>query len=849
MRSKLLLLLLLLSIVPFENLIAQCSITTSTNASALTCGVAPLSGCGGIVYIGDGTNAMVLTMNASLDLSCLGPIQLIVRNAASLDFSPGNDYLILAAGSSLILQPGSGLIGGSCNASERIYIGTDLIASCNGNGPGADYSFLQLLAQGGYNIIKGSASPTSVCGSGSFTLTAVPTPSAGATVRWYTVPSGGSAFSIINPYTTPVISSTTTYYVEAYYSSNGFTTARVPVVATVNPLPSAPTLGTITQPTCALSTGSVVLNGLPASGTWTLTRSGTSSATTTGTGTSTTISGLAAGNYTFTVSDGTCTSVASGNVGIISASAVWNGASWSVAPTSSTHLVFNGNYSSSGNLSGCSCTVNIGNVVINAGHVLTVTDAVSVAGGSLTFNNTSSLIQVTNAVNSGNITYNRNSTPVVLFDYTFWSSPTSGFQTLLNFSPNTLTDKFITYNNAWAFSNPNVDTFTKGIGYGIRAPQGTSSVTPTVLPHQFIGVPNNGDVDVAVILGPPIANRLLGNPYPSTLDADAFINANIIGSGTINKTISGTLYFWTHNHAISGGNYTATDYATYNLSGGTAVSTGTGNTTAPDQYMAAGQGFFIHTVANGNVAFRNNMRLGTNNNNFYRNANSLVTEKHRIWLNLSQNNLDFNQALVGYVEGATNDYNPGYDGLYFGANPFALYSLIGSETFTIQAKALPFSDADSFPLGFKTATAGELTLSIDHMDGVFAGEQNVYLEDRMLNLIHDLRQSPYIFSSATGVFNDRFVLRYTDPTLENGGFEVVENTLKIYPSNDEIKIESSIDAVKSYIVYDVLGRTLAAGNNVNANQSVINSIMKSNQALIVKVTLEDGPTVTKKIMF
>ena len=37
--------------------------------------------------------------------------------------------------------------------------------------------------------------------------------------------------------------------------------------------PTAPVVGTITQPTCAVATGSVPLSGLPASGTWTLTQS------------------------------------------------------------------------------------------------------------------------------------------------------------------------------------------------------------------------------------------------------------------------------------------------------------------------------------------------------------------------------------------------------------------------------------------------------------------------------------------------------------------------------------------------------------------------------------------------
>jgi gliding motility-associated-like protein len=85
---------------------------------------------------------------------------------------------------------------------------------------------------------------------------------------------------------------------------------------TINPVPGAPTapvVGTITQTTCAVATGSVQLNGLP-SGSWTLTMS-PGAVVTNGSGTSTTISGLAAGTYTFTVTnDLGCTSPSSVNV-------------------------------------------------------------------------------------------------------------------------------------------------------------------------------------------------------------------------------------------------------------------------------------------------------------------------------------------------------------------------------------------------------------------------------------------------------------------------------------------------------------------------------------------------------
>ncbi len=88
-----------------------------------------------------------------------------------------------------------------------------------------------------------------------------------------------------------------------------------PVILNQPATPTAPVVGTITQPTCATATGSVALSGLPASGTWTLTRS-PGGTTTTGTGTSTTVSGLPANaTYTFTVTNAAgCTSPASGNV-------------------------------------------------------------------------------------------------------------------------------------------------------------------------------------------------------------------------------------------------------------------------------------------------------------------------------------------------------------------------------------------------------------------------------------------------------------------------------------------------------------------------------------------------------
>jgi hypothetical protein len=86
------------------------------------------------------------------------------------------------------------------------------------------------------------------------------------------------------------------------------------VTVSINAIPNAPTIGTITQPTCTVPTGSIALSGLPASGTWTVTIY-PGATTVTGSGTTGTINTLPdATTYTFTVTSAEgCTSAISAN--------------------------------------------------------------------------------------------------------------------------------------------------------------------------------------------------------------------------------------------------------------------------------------------------------------------------------------------------------------------------------------------------------------------------------------------------------------------------------------------------------------------------------------------------------
>lgn len=125
-----------------------------------------------------------------------------------------------------------------------------------------------------------------------------------------------------------------------------------------------------------------------------------------------------------------------------------------------------------------------------------------------------------------------------------------------------------------------------GRGYSIIAPDNFSNLIPEKLEVTFKGIPNNGKIKTD--LGVVNTYNLIGNPYPSALDADLFLTKNAFN-------IKGALYFWTHNTPITNNKYNANDYAVYNLLGGVgtrAVALGL-NETIPDGTIASGQGFFV----------------------------------------------------------------------------------------------------------------------------------------------------------------------------------------------------------------------------------------------------------------
>lgn len=512
---------------------------------------------------------------------------------------------------------------------------------------------------------------------------------------------------------------------------------------------------------------------------------------------------------------------------------------WSnvVGPTINDNVIIEGDLVLEDDLAAKNLTIaESGSLTIPGDKTLTLSMRISNEYNSEQFiiENGGNLIQNGTATNSGNITVHRESDPMIRLDYTLWSSPVVG-QNLFGFSPETVNGvtnyegspgRIYVYDGTNGYVNPNpfleTTEMNSGAGYLFRAPNNYSSTVPANYDGVFTGQPYNGNLSVTTA-----ANNYtsVGNPYPSNIDADLFL--------AVNPDIT-SLYLWLNNHS-PGNNYASC------TSGNCVAAAGGGN--QPNGVIAVGQGFIVATT-NTSVNFTNSMRTA-DATDFFRPS---TTEKHRFWINLlDDENVGFNQILVGYMEGATMGIDQQIDGKMFGYEGSALYNIIDNDAFVIQGRSLPFADSDVVPLGFRATENGKFKIELDNFDGLFAEGQAIYVKDNLLGIQHKLTNSAYEFESEAGTFKDRFEIVYVEEGIM-GIDDLTANGILIYKNQNLIEISSKESPIDSVEIFDLSGRKLFSESGINSPIFQVDSKQFETQVLIVKVKTENGKMKTKKWM-
>lgn len=566
----------------------------------------------------------------------------------------------------------------------------------------------------------------------------------------------------------------------------------------------------------------------------------------------------------------------------------WNGTTWgNGSPDITTIAVINSNYDTAthGNLSAWE-------IQVSSGHQLTVNDNTFVEAeynvivdGTLQIDSSGSLVQNNDAgvftLNSGGNASVIKNTSVLQnwYDYTYWSSPVNGITANDAFASSSYKYWFNAQNyldilqetdngNTYVAGHDDIDdngddwtnlngsaNLTPGVGYATTH-SSSSFTTGNTYQYTFSGAFNTGTITTPVYYNGDNGDNdwnFIGNPYSSAISADAFFTEN-------SALIGNAIYLWSHasdadnsNNGNEAYNFSRNDYAIINSGSGEVAGA---STVIPDRYIPSGQGFFIQGMANGSITFNNAMRMkdNTSNDQFFRRNNNA----NKLWLNLTSDNGVFNQILVAYVEGAT-DGNDGsaYDSPRFltSDTPAIIYTTIENEPdikYAIQGKNPTGLNVWAvINVGFYTAIeeATIYTFSIPKKTGDFMNNNPIYVKDNLMNITHNLLDSDYTFTSATGTYENRFEIVFQNETLGVND-ESYDNALTIREiSENEIQFNANGNQhqIETIALYNMQGQ-LVYKTIINDNNTTLNIYNLSTGTYIAEVKLDNGKVVKKKMI-
>lgn len=437
-------------------------------------------------------------------------------------------------------------------------------------------------------------------------------------------------------------------------------------------------------------------------------------------------------------------------------------------------------------------------------------------------------------------------------------------------------------------------TIAPGEGFTMKGTSGSDSTDPEgsgivnnpgtgAQRYDFRGKPNDGNITVTV--GSNDAATLTGNPYPSALHLNAFL------LDPTNTAATGIAYFWQQDKSVnshnlsayrggyaayapislaSNGIYTAATFKSYNSDGTVNNNPPTGTSpVVARKYLPIGQGFLINGVSNGVVTFRNSHRI------FYAEGNSLSQFEKQVKspsaktntnngdntyippppplmpyfkLNTIINNEFTRQLALVFVSEATDGVDRGIDAKNMDEDlPNDISFWIENGNYVIQG--LKFDLSKKIPLCAKAAATTKFKFYISETVDIDS-EQPIYIYDALDMSYHNIRNTPYEAVVAPGKFTERFKISFTNGTL--GTSDVIKSNFLISQDNKNQVLKATNpnnEIMKSFVLYDILGRAVISNNNLGAEQHFSFSTSGLSSGVYIATFLTaDGAKITQKII-
>jgi hypothetical protein len=503
-------------------------------------------------------------------------------------------------------------------------------------------------------------------------------------------------------------------------------------------------------------------------------------------------------------------------------------------------------------------------------HYLKLDGDIDLFGESQLLQDEGSVLDVTSA---GKLERDQQGT-TNLYNYNYWSSPVSRVSITSNNNPFSINDILrdgtnsntpqalqwtnlhdangstspITMSSYWLFAYENYpfdnyaawrslsqsDNIATGLGYTMKG-SGAGHPVNDVQNYVFVGKPNNGTITTPMTIG---NQALIGNPYPSAIDANAFILDNIPGGNVgSSQSTDGTLYFWEHytsnfTHILEeyeGG------YATYNLTGGNpAISpplvSGNGTPTKlPGRYVPVSQGFFV-TASNvgGNIQFKNSQRvfvretpansvfIRSSNPNMYQTDEDPNPEIKRIRINFTTYDGAIRPLLLGFIPNglATDGVDYAYDAENSDTEfPNDMFWRIEGGNYTTQGVG-DFDVTSQYPLGLFLSTTGSYEISLSALEN-FEEAINVYIYDALLGTYFEINTDTFQITLDANNYLDRFYVTFSsEDALSIPEEELSQTIINYLNSSQEIYVRTpNVSEIKEIRLINLLGQEILTWDN------------------------------------
>lgn len=420
-----------------------------------------------------------------------------------------------------------------------------------------------------------------------------------------------------------------------------------------------------------------------------------------------------------------------------------------------------------------------------------------------------------------------------------------------------------------------------GEGFTMKGVTGTSANNPgDNQNYDFRGKPNTGTISVNVLNA---QFTLVGNPYPSAMDALAYIHD--VENAAV---ITGTLYYWEQDPTVNshrirdydGGyatytinalgtieTYTPATFNTYN-GDGTINGAGSGSPSGkrPRRYIPIGQGFMVEGTATGTVKAKNAHRVYQKetsvNSEFFKSLNTkeksrdtnndffvVPNDYKRFRLNVDFNNTYTRQLVETFHNSATMSFDYGLESKINEADILTSDAYFSNNNSTYLAEALPFDEFLKIPLTIKLSQDMPVRIRITDIQH-FDTNLPIYIHDKENNIYINLKNQDFNMNLEAGEYTSRFEVTFNNSALQT--VDNVFNNLKIYQNNKTSKLKITNPnalIINTFSLFDISGKQVLNQKISEIKRSYRFSTKSlSDGVYIAKVTLSNKKGFAKKII-